>query len=103
MIRRPPRSTLFPYTTLFRSLLYHEHLRLLSAPGPSRRVCPTLLQRRITLRHPCECCGSCFGRSQCPNGGSASTCEVCCIRTALQHRSRGSAFHPRWLEPDAVR
>src|SRR5256885_4689028 len=24
MIRRPPRSTLFPYTTLFRSLLYAE-------------------------------------------------------------------------------
>src|SRR3989442_10776579 len=24
MIRRPPRSTLFPYTTLFRSLLYVE-------------------------------------------------------------------------------
>src|SRR2546426_10139496 len=24
MIRRPPRSTLFPYTTLFRSLLVHE-------------------------------------------------------------------------------
>src|SRR2546430_7597544 len=23
MIRRPPRSTLFPYTTLFRSLVYH--------------------------------------------------------------------------------
>src|SRR5256885_7615013 len=23
MIRRPPRSTLFPYTTLFRSLLVH--------------------------------------------------------------------------------
>src|SRR2546426_4671975 len=29
MIRRPPRSTLFPYTTLFRSLLWtgqYEHL-----------------------------------------------------------------------------
>src|SRR2546430_11230240 len=25
MIRRPPRSTLFPYTTLFRSLLYQNH------------------------------------------------------------------------------
>src|SRR5256885_11748285 len=27
MIRRPPRSTLFPYTTLFRSLarLHHQH------------------------------------------------------------------------------
>src|SRR2546430_5640543 len=24
MIRRPPRSTLFPYTTLFRSVLAHE-------------------------------------------------------------------------------
>src|SRR2546426_4521385 len=24
MIRRPPRSTLFPYTTLFRSLLVHH-------------------------------------------------------------------------------
>src|SRR5688572_32390378 len=24
MIRRPPRSTLFPYTTLFRSVLDHE-------------------------------------------------------------------------------
>src|SRR2546426_6751459 len=23
MIRRPPRSTLFPYTTLFRSLVFH--------------------------------------------------------------------------------
>src|SRR2546422_7764211 len=26
MIRRPPRSTLFPYTTLFRSLLRHVSL-----------------------------------------------------------------------------
>src|SRR3712207_7296437 len=26
MIRRPPRSTLFPYTTLFRSLLLRVHL-----------------------------------------------------------------------------
>ena len=27
MIRRPPRSTLFPYTTLFRSLSVHPYLR----------------------------------------------------------------------------
>src|SRR3712207_9307625 len=27
MIRRPPRSTLFPYTTLFRSGVYDSHLR----------------------------------------------------------------------------
>src|SRR5256885_12625295 len=28
MIRRPPRSTLFPYTTLFRSLLGRVHVAL---------------------------------------------------------------------------
>src|SRR5260370_14739406 len=28
MIRRPPRSTLFPYTTLFRSLAIKAHLTL---------------------------------------------------------------------------
>src|SRR5258708_13010788 len=37
MIRRPPRSTLFPYTTLFRSLSSFEKLkfstRLLSSPS----------------------------------------------------------------------
>src|SRR3712207_8769548 len=32
MIRRPPRSTLFPYTTLFRSLA-SERQRLCSAPS----------------------------------------------------------------------
>src|SRR5256885_13267413 len=31
MIRRPPRSTLFPYTTLFRSLQSREKRRLQSA------------------------------------------------------------------------
>ena len=27
MIRRPPRSTLFPYTTLFRSIVFLAHLK----------------------------------------------------------------------------
>src|SRR2546425_5173250 len=34
MIRRPPRSTLFPYTTLFRS---HRHARDRVAPPAARR------------------------------------------------------------------
>src|SRR5260221_3409419 len=33
MIRRPPRSTLFPYTTLFRSLGRHGWTRLTAAGG----------------------------------------------------------------------
>src|SRR3712207_7887114 len=32
MIRRPPRSTLFPYTTLFRSPVGQRFLRRFSAP-----------------------------------------------------------------------
>src|SRR2546422_6607564 len=33
MIRRPPRSTLFPYTTLFRSLRFHaQRLGLFKEP-----------------------------------------------------------------------
>src|SRR2546429_4700076 len=35
MIRRPPRSTLFPYTTLFRS---HTHLRSDFSPRPRRQT-----------------------------------------------------------------
>src|SRR5438270_3750800 len=31
MIRRPPRSTLFPYTTLFRSLSYERSVRFHSS------------------------------------------------------------------------
>src|SRR3712207_8245295 len=35
MIRRPPRSTLFPYTTLFRSGLYPELEDVCLSPSPS--------------------------------------------------------------------
>src|SRR3989442_12800306 len=44
MIRRPPRSTLFPYTTLFRSLL-----RTLCAPRAPR---PTSVRSRSPCRPP---------------------------------------------------
>src|SRR3712207_8151862 len=37
MIRRPPRSTLFPYTTLFRS---SRHLRSPTSPTDSRAPMP---------------------------------------------------------------
>src|SRR5438552_9016958 len=40
MIRRPPRSTLFPYTTLFRSLL---EVRLERQQDVERRIRPHVL------------------------------------------------------------
>src|SRR2546430_13556961 len=38
MIRRPPRSTLFPYTTLFRSLSHELAASLLPLPLPPLHV-----------------------------------------------------------------
>src|SRR3712207_8258803 len=50
MIRRPPRSTLFPYTTLFRSRLARRR------PGararPRRREGPVILRRAPLRRRP---------------------------------------------------
>src|SRR5258708_20923142 len=37
MIRRPPRSTLFPYTTLFRSYIHTERLPELKSQTSSSR------------------------------------------------------------------
>src|SRR2546425_8990441 len=56
MIRRPPRSTLFPYTTLFRSLLrrfgpngrYDQRNK--SGPAPM----PVLLNRKRSEEHTSE-------------------------------------------------
>src|SRR2546422_10328561 len=68
MIRRPPRSTLFPYTTLFRSVVGSRQqtrdergvaplpappLRLERLPqgGAQRRIGPVIERQRF-LRHP---------------------------------------------------
>src|SRR3712207_7511402 len=45
MIRRPPRSTLFPYTTLFRSLYWEEALLLFREINDRRNL--LLLLTRI--------------------------------------------------------
>src|SRR5258708_16345617 len=52
MIRRPPRSTLFPYTTLFRSLRRGEDVRE-PCPGPPaayRRGSPRSAGARVLDR-----------------------------------------------------
>src|SRR2546422_3638268 len=46
MIRRPPRSTLFPYTTLFRSRKTTSATRSRRRSSPSRRTSTTLSGRR---------------------------------------------------------
>src|SRR3712207_8902873 len=52
MIRRPPRSTLFPYTTLFRSLLRRpvRSRRLTRLVGLARRRRVASRRRRVRVR-----------------------------------------------------
>src|SRR3989442_7654520 len=60
MIRRPPRSTLFPYTTLFRSDIY------LTGPTQFTKPCPLCVPNG----------GGCTGGALCCDSGpkSGSTC-----------------------------
>src|SRR3712207_8783526 len=50
MIRRPPRSTLFPYTTLFRSPVVHR--RQVAYSG-AVDITEALDWDRVQLRQPC--------------------------------------------------
>src|SRR5258708_20446251 len=50
MIRRPPRSTLFPYTTLFRSLHDPNHVELGAGDGITTPVSGVVANRRNSLR-----------------------------------------------------
>src|SRR3712207_8446238 len=52
MIRRPPRSTLFPYTTLFRSLLFGSEVKaLLAHPACPRGVDAEALVEYLTFQN----------------------------------------------------
>src|SRR3712207_8941120 len=52
MIRRPPRSTLFPYTTLFRSVTRVPRILGLRVRAPDTAR-PPIVQRADGLLQPC--------------------------------------------------
>src|SRR5256885_13194371 len=59
MIRRPPRSTLFPYTTLFRSLVrpewYSDRMQVLAVLSwEDDPTAPALLRRERSEEHTSE-------------------------------------------------
>src|SRR2546430_11154186 len=96
MIRRPPRSTLFPYTTLFRSYrdfliysemvyskaqLFYEQLRYVRSEehtselqSQSNLVCRLLLEKK--KNHP-----------SCPRHGCASMHDFSVLKCANPHTS----------------
>src|SRR2546426_8611346 len=92
MIRRPPRSTLFPYTTLFRSVDLERHLqRLLGFGGlPLGRVQQAevhvrlraigveLLGGNVLRESPVESLPLCVGRSEEHTSELQSPCNLVC-------------------------
>src|SRR2546422_6149251 len=94
MIRRPPRSTLFPYTTLFRSQhalagfrilqVHPARVRELYFAGRSEEhtselqsrlhlVCRLLLEKKKKMRSELQCTTSTTRRSTCLPGTSHKT------------------------------
>src|SRR5258708_35051449 len=79
MIRRPPRSTLFPYTTLFRSETGCQRLRPVPVPrGTLARVFAALFRRRERRAAALAA----YGR--------------------IVERSREPAFYAGWGVPDTL-
>src|SRR3712207_7371378 len=78
MIRRPPRSTLFPYTTLFRSPRPRERVRC--STTLSSRGAPTSAKARSTEKTTC--------RGRCSVGArSASKADGCSTSRSEEHTS----------------
>src|SRR5256885_13235408 len=58
MIRRPPRSTLFPYTTLFRSEAPADALQLLRVTPIDHEARPTSQERACHVEADAAACSS---------------------------------------------
>src|SRR3712207_8721022 len=58
MIRRPPRSTLFPYTTLFRSVSRCDVGVGVHPTRPALRQNVRLQRRSATVPRPCRACAT---------------------------------------------
>src|SRR2546430_9079601 len=93
MIRRPPRSTLFPYTTLFRSRATSQNQSRQVTQPPSPRPSPRERGRRAWQRHP-------PARRRYPCRSEEHTAElpsqsnlVC--RLLLEKNKPNSSPHPR--------
>src|SRR5258708_21443659 len=64
MIRRPPRSTLFPYTTLFRSRLGQQRRHADLGDRGHRAQRPFELQLAVVLEQPAQFAGHLETRSE---------------------------------------
>src|SRR3989454_5254497 len=94
MIRRPPRSTLFPYTTLFRS-----HARGVVAQRLRREPVLAVTAMEITAQHA-ERQGVRAGRSEEHTSELQSPCNLVC--RLLLEKKKQAAVVVRARVPDDV-
>src|SRR2546426_2477880 len=93
MIRRPPRSTLFPYTTLFRSRTGFDERAIAGTPGVRRCATPCdataprhrARSRRWPERPPCP--GATRARSEEHTSELQSPCNLVC-RLLLEKKKK---------------
>src|SRR5438309_4762260 len=100
MIRPPPRSTLFPYTTLFRSPLVRLLLRRAHfnghAASPSTLRCPELLANPPT---------TCWSRSEehrLNSSHSSISYAVFCLKKKKQNQQYSVLPHLHTVQDTAV-
>src|SRR3712207_7624383 len=98
MIRRPPRSTLFPYTTLFRSELGDEHRRQLVVvvlPRVHEDLVVALAQRPRDRRGLDELRPVEIGRAHVLNSSHANiSYAVFCLTTKIPNNKRRHSLLP---------
>src|SRR2546427_911079 len=100
MIRRPPRSTLFPYTTLFRSCAVKAR-RAVSSAAPAGRTNPALVSLTAPVRALLTVAGDELrkDRSEEHTSELQSQSNLVC-RLLLEKKKKNKTYT---LHPDATR
>src|SRR5256885_10450503 len=97
MIRRPPRSTLFPYTTLFRSRVGRRCMRLGRVPGDLDRGADRVVQLDGWIRGVLEI-GVERNRSEEHTSELQSPCNLVC-RLLLEKKKKPTSRSRAQLVP----
>src|SRR5256885_9579614 len=87
MIRRPPRSTLFPYTTLFRSVFLRRKLGAAHRRTPSKGRPAAMVSSRARAARAGEAAKPLRGRSEEHTSELQSPCNLVC-RLLLEKKKK---------------
>src|SRR5256885_7806744 len=96
MIRRPPRSTLFPYTTLFRSyepnpVMVSSLKKLLILHGDHEQNCSSSTVRMVGSSHANLFASVSAGRSEEHTSELQSPCNLVC-RLLLEKKKKHNTY-----------